>query len=123
MTPDELRKAKERDEFVLTPKGEGQVNSIGGKYTFVYFQDFDGTGEVRLIEFPNGDISAIVIKVYVFDDKDKAVAFVLTARYLGHDATRVGSAVIIAEQAYHDILDTTFAIPAAIVAVEEGEAK
>ena len=57
-------------------------------------------------------------KIYIFDDEDKAVAFALTARYLGHEATRVGSAVIISSDDYDDVICATYALPAAIIAVE-----
>lgn len=60
-------------------------------------------------------------KVYIFDDKDKAVAFALTARYLGHKATRIGSAVLCDETVYKNVMEKTFAIPAAIVAIQGEE--
>lgn len=58
-------------------------------------------------------------KVYVFDKVAMAHAFAMTAYYLGHKVTQVGSAVIAAPDVYADVLDKTRAIPAALVAIEE----
>lgn len=62
-------------------------------------------------------------KVYIFDQEATAHAFAMTAYYLGHAVTQVGSAVISDADVYADVLDKTRAIPAALIATEDKEVK
>lgn len=58
-------------------------------------------------------------KIYIFDDEMTAQAFAFAIHYLGYKAARVGSAVLCLEKVYEDVLDKTYAVPAAIIAIEE----
>ena len=59
------------------------------------------------------------MKVYVFGTEATAEAFKLTAYHFGHEVRRVGSALVMEPAAYGEVLEKTYAIPAAIVAVPE----
>ena len=59
------------------------------------------------------------MKVYVFGNEATAEAFKLTAFHFGHEARRVGSALVMEPEAYQFVLDNTYAVPAAIVATVE----
>lgn len=56
MNHSELVQAKTQNKPVLTPIGTGLVNGIGGKFTFIYFQDSSDNVAGRLIEFSNDQI-------------------------------------------------------------------
>ena len=58
-------------------------------------------------------------KVYIFDKTAQAEAFRLTAYYLSHEVTQIGSAVICHPLVYASIVSDTRAIPAALVTVED----
>lgn len=59
MTHTELIQAKQNNQLVLTPQGTGQINGIGHKTTYVYFQDTPNNVAGKLIEFPNNKISPL----------------------------------------------------------------
>lgn len=56
-------------------------------------------------------------KVYVFGTEATAEAFKMTAYYFGYDGiVRIGSALVMSEDAYQVVMDNTYATAAAIVA-------
>jgi len=57
-------------------------------------------------------------KVYVFGTETAAEAFKMTAYHFGHEARRVGSALVMDRKAYAEVIEKTYAIPASIVAKE-----
>ena len=57
-------------------------------------------------------------KVYVFGTEATAEAFKMTAYHFGWDVDRTGSALVMPEKAYQEVIDKTYAVPAAIVARE-----
>ena len=57
------------------------------------------------------------MKVYIFGDEATAEAFKMTAyNLIGHEGRRIGSALILSEEAYTEVVDKTYAIPAALIA-------
>ena len=56
------------------------------------------------------------MKVYIFADEATAEAFKMTAYHFGHEGRRIGSALVLSEEAYTEVLDKTYAIPAALIA-------
>ena len=62
------------------------------------------------------------LKVYVFGTEATAEAFKMTAFHFGHEATRTGSALVMSPEAYAEVIEKTYAIPAAIVATIESGA-
>lgn len=62
MTISELIQAKSDNKLVSTPLGTGKVNGIGGKFTYVYFQDSPDSVAGKLVEFSNIEI-ALAIEV------------------------------------------------------------
>jgi len=58
-------------------------------------------------------------RVYIFGNVATAEAFRMTAYHFGHESRRVGSALVMTAEAYQFVIDNTYAIPAAIVAVKE----
>ena len=54
--------------------------------------------------------------VYIFGNEATAEAFKMTAYHFGHDAERIGSALVMTAGGYADVLDKTYAVPAAITA-------
>jgi hypothetical protein len=55
-------------------------------------------------------------QVYIFGNEATAEAFKMTAYHFGHDGQRVGSALILSPDVYEEVIDKTYAVPAAITA-------
>jgi len=58
------------------------------------------------------------MRIYIFNNEATAEAFKLTAYHFGYEATRVGSAVVMAPEVYADIREKTYATPATLIAQE-----
>ena len=58
-------------------------------------------------------------KVYVFGTEATAEAFKMVVYHFSHEAKRIGSALVMTETTYAEVIEKTVAIPAAIVAKEE----
>ena len=56
--------------------------------------------------------------VYIFGNEATAEAFRLTAYHFGHEAERIGSALRMTPEAYAEVIEKTYAVPAAIIATE-----
>ena len=55
-------------------------------------------------------------RVYIFGNEATAEAFTITAYHFGHEAKRIGSALLMEREGYMDVLDKTLAVPAAMAA-------